>query len=104
MLALNKNGSKTTNCHPTGDMVYKDGMKAMIETMMNSHISVTLVCIEPVPNIVAVLEREPRISRKARVVGMHGCLRKTPWEYNGKVGGLVAEYNVRRREGFTKGF
>jgi len=76
-------------------MVYKDGVKAMIETIMNSPIPVTLVCIGPVPNIAAALEREPRIARKARFVGMHGCLSKSPWGYNGKVGGLVAEYNVR---------
>jgi len=76
-------------------IVYKDGVKAMIETIMNSPIPVTLVCIGPVPNIAASLEREPRIARKARFVGMHGCLRKSPWGYNGKVGGLVAEYNVR---------
>ncbi|MEM2889028.1 MAG: nucleoside hydrolase [Candidatus Bathyarchaeia archaeon] len=74
--------------------VYQDGVKAIIDTIMNSPRPVTLVCIGPVPNIAAALEREPRIAQKARFVGMHGCLRKSPWGYNGKEGGLVAEYNV----------
>jgi len=55
---------------------------------------VTLVCIGPIPNIAAALEREPEIAQNTRFVGMDGCLRKSPWGYNGKKGGVLAEYNV----------
>ncbi|MBS7614122.1 nucleoside hydrolase [Candidatus Bathyarchaeota archaeon] len=75
--------------------VYQDGVEAIVNAIMDSPRPVTLVCVGPVPNIKAAIEREPRIARKARFVGMHGCLRKSPWGYNGKEGGLIAEYNVR---------
>jgi inosine-uridine nucleoside N-ribohydrolase len=74
--------------------VHQDGVKAIIDTIMNSPEPVTLVCIGPVPNVAAALEREPEIARNARFVGMHGCLRKSPWGYDGKKGGVLAEYNV----------
>jgi inosine-uridine nucleoside N-ribohydrolase len=74
--------------------VHQDGVKAIIDTIMNSAEPVTIICIGPVPNIAAALEREPEIAKNARFVGMHGCLRKSPWGYNGKEGGFVAEYNV----------
>ena len=70
-----------------------DGVKTLIKTIMDSPELVTLVCIGPVPNIAAALEREPRIAEGARFVGMHGCLRKSPLEYGGG-GGIVKEYNV----------
>jgi len=73
--------------------IYHDGVGTLIETIMDSPELVTLVCIGPVPNIAAALEREPRIAGKARFVGMHGCLRRSPLEYGGG-GGVVAEYNV----------
>jgi len=74
--------------------VHQDGVKAIIDTIIDSPEPVTLVCIGPVPNVAAALEKEPRIAEKARFVGMHGCLRKSPWGYDGKKGGFVAEYNV----------
>jgi inosine-uridine nucleoside N-ribohydrolase len=74
--------------------VHQDGVKAIIDTITNSDEPVTLVCIGPVPNIAAALEREPEIARNARFVGMHGCLRKSPWGYDGKKGSVLAEYNV----------
>ena len=74
--------------------VHHDGVKAIIDTIMNSSEPVTLICIGPVPNIAAALEQEPRIAEHARFVGMHGCLHKSPWGYDGKEGGFVAEYNV----------
>ena len=74
--------------------VHQDGVKAIIDTIMDSPEPVTLVCIGPVPNVAAALEREPEIAKNARFVGMHGCLRKSPWGYDGKNGGVLAEYNV----------
>ncbi len=73
--------------------VHQDGVRAIIDTIMGSPEPVTLVCIGPVPNIAVALEREPGIAERARFVGMHGCIRKSPLEYGGG-GGVVAEYNV----------
>jgi inosine-uridine nucleoside N-ribohydrolase len=70
--------------------IYEDGVGALIETVMNSPVPVTLVCIGPVPNISAALEREPRIAERARFVGMHGSVRRG---YGGSKT-VSAEYNV----------
>ncbi len=70
--------------------VFQDGVGAIIDTIMSSNEPITLICIGPVPNIAAALDRRPQIARKARFVGMHGSVRK------GYDGGekIVAEYNV----------
>ncbi len=71
--------------------VYRDGVQALINTIMQTPEQVTLICIGPVPNIQAALDREPRIAQRARFVGMDGSLRSG---YNGKK--LPdAEYNVK---------
>jgi len=70
--------------------VYKDGVGALIDTIMNSPKPVTLICIGPVPNIGKALEIEPKIAQKAKFVGMHGSVRKG---YGGS-DKLSAEYNV----------
>ena len=54
--------------------VRRDGVNAIIETIMESPEPITLVCIGPVPNIGEALEREPRIAENARFVGMHGSI------------------------------
>ncbi len=61
--------------------VHEDGVGAMIDAIMNSKEKVTLICIGPVPNIQAALERKPEIAQRARFVGMHGSVRLG---YNGK--------------------
>lgn len=71
--------------------IYKDGVQAIIETIMRSPRPVTLIAIGPVPNIAEALEREPRIATRARFVGMHGSVRRG---YNGSKK-ISAEYNVR---------
>jgi inosine-uridine nucleoside N-ribohydrolase len=71
--------------------VHEDGVQALIDTIMKSPRQITLICVGPVPNIEAALEREPRISGKARFVGMHGSVRRG---YGGKKT-PDAEYNVR---------
>ena len=76
--------------------VYEDGVDALIQTIMNSPEPVTLICIGPVPNIGAALEREPRIAENARFVGMHGSVRRG---YGGSEE-ISAEWNV---VGHTKG-
>jgi len=70
--------------------IYRDGVQALIETIMNSPEPITLICIGPMPNISAALKREPEITCKARFVGMHGSIRKG---YNGSEK-VSAEYNV----------
>jgi len=70
--------------------VHEDGVGAIVDTIMGSPEPVTLVCIGPVPNISAALEREPRIAERARFVGMHGSVRLG---YNGSAE-IAAEYNV----------
>jgi inosine-uridine nucleoside N-ribohydrolase len=56
--------------------VHRDGVQAIIDTVMNSRQPVTIISIGPMPNVAAALEREPRIAQKARLVGMYGSVRK----------------------------
>ena len=72
--------------------IHKDGIDAIVDTMMSSPEPITLVCIGPLPNISAALEREPRIAERARFVGMHGSVRRG---YGGSEE-ISAEYNVVR--------
>jgi inosine-uridine nucleoside N-ribohydrolase len=70
--------------------VCKDGVQAIIDTIMNSPTRVTLIAVGPLPNIAEALRREPRIAEKADFVGMHGSV------YLGYSGGKPdAEYNVK---------
>lgn len=55
--------------------VHSDGVGAIIEVIMGSPEPVTLICIGPMPNVAAALEREPRIAQRARFVGMDGSVR-----------------------------
>jgi inosine-uridine nucleoside N-ribohydrolase len=74
--------------------MHQDGVKAIIDSITDSAEPVTLICIGPVPNVAAALEWKPEIAKNARFVGMHGCLHKSPWGYDRKKGGVLAEYNV----------
>ena len=71
--------------------VYRDGVQALIDTVMQSPDPVTLLCIGPVPNIAEALRREPAIAGNARFVGMHGSIYKG---YDG-VATPAAEWNVK---------
>ncbi len=75
--------------------VHRDGVQALIDTILGSPEPVTLICIGPVPNIKAALDREPRIAGRARFVGMHGSVRRG---YDGKKE-PDAEYNVKADAG-----
>ena len=72
--------------------VHEDGVGAIVDTVMSSPEPITLICIGPVPNIRAALEREPKISERARFVGMHGSIRRG---YGGS-SEIAPEYNVVR--------
>ncbi|HUC85076.1 MAG TPA: nucleoside hydrolase [Candidatus Acidoferrales bacterium] len=71
--------------------IHTDGVQAIIDTIMQSPQPVTLICIGPAPNIAAALQREPRIARHARFVGMDGSVRLG---YGG-VPRPCAEWNVK---------
>ena len=71
-------------------MVYRDGVQALIDTIMKSRRKIKVVAVGPVPNIAAALEREPGIAQKAEFVGMHGSVRRG-YGNNPKPS---AEYNV----------
>jgi inosine-uridine nucleoside N-ribohydrolase len=55
-------------------LLERDGVKAMIDTIMRSRTPVTLICIGPMTNIAAALQREPRIAQRANFVGMDGSV------------------------------
>ena len=77
--------------------VERDGVQAIIDTIMESPEPLTLIAIGPMPNIKAALEREPRIAAKAHFVGMHGSFHKHhATNQNNRVtnDGAIAEWNV----------
>ncbi|MHC4117197.1 MAG: nucleoside hydrolase [Planctomycetota bacterium] len=71
--------------------IHEDGVKALIDTVMNSRRRIKVIAVGPLPNIGEALDREPRIAEKAQFVGMHGSVRLG---YGGSKK-ISAEYNVR---------
>jgi inosine-uridine nucleoside N-ribohydrolase len=71
--------------------VHPDGVQAMIDTILQSPETVTVIAIGPLPNVAAALAREPQIARRARFVGMHGSVRLG---YGGSTN-VSAEWNVK---------
>ena len=72
--------------------LHKDGIGAMIDTVMSSDEPVTIICIGPLTNIAEALRREPRIADKARILAVMGSI------YNGHSLDIIAkasDYNVR---------
>jgi len=71
--------------------VHHDGVQALIDTIHNSPVPITLLCLGPVPNIAEALRRDPSIAGNARIVGMYGSI------YLGYDGASepAAEWNVR---------
>lgn len=56
--------------------IYKDGVQALIDTIMNSPEPITVIAVGPLPNIAEALKREPLIAEKARFIGMQGSIRR----------------------------
>ena len=56
--------------------VHRDGVQALVDTVMKSPDRITIIAVGPLPNIAAALQREPRIADKADFVGMHGSIRR----------------------------
>ena len=71
--------------------IHRDGVQAIIDTIMKSRRPVTVIAIGPVQNLAEALRREPRIAQRARFVGMHGSVR-VGYGNNPKI---APEYNVK---------
>lgn len=71
--------------------VHKDGVQALIDTVMNSPEKVTIISIGPMPNVAAALAREPKLAERANFVGMYGSVRRG---YDGSQN-VSAEWNVK---------
>lgn len=71
--------------------LHRDGVQAIIDTILNSKERITLIAVGPLPNIAEALRREPRIAERADFVGMHGSVRKG---YGGS-DKISPEWNVR---------
>ena len=48
--------------------VHRDGIAALIDTVLASEEQMTLLAVGPVPNLVVALEREPSLAERVRVV------------------------------------
>jgi pyrimidine-specific ribonucleoside hydrolase len=71
--------------------VHKDGVQAIIDTIMDSPTRITLIGIGPLTNVAEALKREPRIAEKADFIGMQGSI------YRGYGSDKPdAEYNVKQ--------
>ncbi len=77
--------------------VIEDGIGAMCDAIIQAEDIVSLICIGPLPNVAAALAREPKISSRAKFVGMHGSIRrgylgapKPMREFNVKLHALAA--------------
>ena len=54
--------------------IINDGVGAIVDTIMGSAEPLVIIGLAPLPNISAALRREPRITEKARFVGMQGSI------------------------------
>ena len=71
--------------------IHRDGVQALVDTVMTSQDRIAIIAVGPLPNIAAALQRQPRIADKADFVGMHGSI----YRGYGSQGKPEAEYNVR---------
>jgi inosine-uridine nucleoside N-ribohydrolase len=71
-------------------VIYKNGIEAICNTIMESNKPITLIAIGPLGNIAQALIFNPKITQNARFVGMQGSLNIG---YAGKPNPAI-EYNV----------
>ena len=71
--------------------IHRDGVQAIIDTILQSPEPITVIAVGPLPNIAEALRREPKIAERASFVGMHGSVRKG---YGGD-SKISPEWNVR---------
>jgi inosine-uridine nucleoside N-ribohydrolase len=77
--------------------VHEDGVGALIDCILGCDEPVTLITIGPMTNIGAALERAPRITERARLVGMLGSvygMGDVLGDRPNRSKGPVPEYNV----------
>lgn len=70
----------------------EDGIQAMIDTILESDEVVTVICIGPLTDIAAMLEKEPRVAENAKIIMIGGSI------YNGHSLDVIAkasDYNIR---------
>ncbi len=70
----------------------QDGVQAIIDIIMNSDEEVTLICMGPLTDIAAALDREPKIAENAKVIAVGGSI------YNGHRLDVIeycSDYNIR---------
>lgn len=73
-----------------GGVVHDDAAAAIAEVVMQSPPPLTLIAIGPMTTVAAALAHEARIAPRCRLVGMHGCIRRSKYG-SPRVHG---EYNV----------
>ncbi len=73
-----------------GGVYRTDGARLMVDTIMSSPATVTVLCIGPASTTAQALAMAPEMATKARFVGMHGAVRSG---YHGSPT-PVPEYNV----------
>ena len=78
--------------------IHRDGVGALIETVMSSPEEVSVVTIGPLTNIARAIEREPRIANRMRLYSMAGSI------YEGLADGSAPypETNVRKDIGAAR--
>lgn len=72
--------------------VHLDGIGAIVDMIIKSNEEFTLLCLGPLPNIAAALQREPDIANRVRFVGMFGSIYKG---YRGAPG-PISTFNIGR--------
>lgn len=65
-------GDYTLDQYP--GIIEEDGVGAIIKTIMDSPVPVTVISIGPLTNMAAALVREPRIADRVKFIGMHGSV------------------------------
>jgi inosine-uridine nucleoside N-ribohydrolase len=71
--------------------IYRDGVRALVDTVIASSTPLTLISISPNGTLKAALERAPGIAGKLRLAGMYGSLRRG----DGGKPGAEPEWNVK---------
>lgn len=91
------------NCHSISDWVEdydlstypnvrENAADAMIEYIMNSDEEVTILAIGSFKNLAEAYEKEPRITKKSRVVAIAGNVYNNAWSWHPP---LTSEWNIR---------
>lgn len=53
-------------------LILEDGVQAMIDTVMSSDETITIIALGPATNLAEALRRCPEITKKSRIIGMFG--------------------------------